>query len=122
MQTSVERGRGGGAHLGEVRLEPLESDLLLSQPRPELLLSVLLLQDELQVPRRQVLLGLVGDNGCEQVERELVRVLGDALVGAGVGFRLKKETEQEEREGQVGEPRVCERERTSGERGTNAPA
>lgn len=81
-----ERASEPGTHLGEVGLEPLEPNLLLREPGPELLLGLLLLKDQLQVPAREVLLGRRRVDGREQVELELVRVLGDALVGTGGGL------------------------------------
>jgi hypothetical protein len=69
-------------HLREVGLEPLEADLLLGETRPELLLGLLLLEDQLEVPARKVLLGRGRVDRGKEVELELVGVLRNALVGA----------------------------------------
>lgn len=69
-------------HLRKVGLQPLKPNLLLREPGPELLLSLLLLEDQLEVPARKVLLGRGRVDRGEQVELELVGVLRDALVGA----------------------------------------
>lgn len=59
-------------NLGEISLDPLVPSLLLCDPRPESLLSVLLSEDELEVSGGERLLGQVGDDGSVEGERESV--------------------------------------------------
>lgn len=71
-------------YLGEVRLDPLDPDLLLGEPGPVLLLGLLLLEDERKVARRLEPLGLLGDDLSVEVQVEGISLLRD-VGGAGGG-------------------------------------